>query len=124
MKRISLLSFRDTLSHPMGLDRGAIMILTDHNITQFIERLRGQSTVLVISHPAGAEAVEVYSPDGQRLVAITRGIDDSPIMMHPAGACVEFHSLPIDGQTFVDAICSSPEATVAMRRCLEDSSPE
>lgn len=121
MQRISMLGFRDTLDFSMGLERDAPVVLTRNNTTRFIERLRGRSTILVISHPIGAEAVEVYSPDGQRLLAIGRGIDDSPILMHPAGACVEFQGLPSSACDYVAAICGSLDATLELRKCLESS---
>lgn len=123
MNMISLLGFRDTLQHPMGIDREAIMILANHNTTRFIERLRGQSTVLVVSHPSGSEAVEVYSPDGLRLVTVTRGVDYSPISHHPAGACVEFHGLPINPCVTATAICESEDAIATLRRCLIEERP-
>lgn len=123
MNMISMLGFRDNLATPMGMDPEAIMVLERNNTVRFIERLRGQSTVLVISSPAGAEAVEVYSPDGFRLVTVQRGVDDSPILAHPAGACVEFHGLPINPCVTATAICESEDAIATLRRCLIEATP-
>ena len=123
MNMISMLGFRDNLATPMGMDPEANMVLERNNTVRFIERLRGQSTVLVISSPAGAEAVEVYSPDGFRLVTVQRGVDDSPILAHPAGACVEFHGLPINPCVTATAICESEDAIATLRRCLIEESP-
>lgn len=121
MQQVSMLGFRDTLAYPVGIGRNEVMVLTKNNTNQFIDRLRGRSTVLVISHPAGAEAVEVYSPDGLRLVLVERAIDESPLLMHPAGSCVEYQGLPSSACDYVAAICESTDATLALRRCVQPS---
>ena len=118
MQRISMLGFRDRLAFPVGIELNAPIVLEKNNTAMFIDRLRGRSTVLVISHPAGAEAIELYSPDGLRLMAIARGVDESPIMMHPTGACVEFQGLPSTACDYVASICNSVDAITSLQRCL------
>lgn len=120
MQMISLLGFQDTLAAPMDQGFESVMTLTRHNTGRFIDRLRGQSTVLVISSPTGSEAVEVYSPDGMYLVTVQRGVDGSPVVAHPAGACVEFQGLPVNPCVMATAICESEQATATLRECLTE----
>ena len=131
MARLSVLGFRAALTATLPADAGPgsiIQVDSAAAVARAGEVLNGEgttectgpgtnTTILLVSHPAGTEAIEV-SKEGADLRVQARAQQGTQQMAHPVGACVAFEGLPDTPCDTADALCASGPALESLANCL------
>lgn len=131
MARLSLLGLKTALAAPLAAgDINVPLVFTSQAEMGRVDlELNGDpiiadclpdqtnSTVLVLSHPAGIEVVEVIVNQGTPYV-LARGLNGTNAINHPTGTCVMFSGLPDTPCDTVEGLCASDPARAALVECL------